>query len=219
MGCMMKQPFAGTSNVAWFKLAEFVSRGEKERTLSMYRLLAHSFDDPALIKQLEGDLLLTFKDEAGYNAYEEAARLYLANNRTLPAIALYEYLVIAVPTAELYKERLLELYRVIEDYDRVVMLKCRIALDLVAANQNAQAERYLTSLLDEVADKMLAYHVLQELSMTLLKTRLVAKEIMMEWLTKTAHALAEIGQLNNFLEMIGMYDPFIYREVREALKD
>lgn len=198
---MKQQPFAGSSNVAWFKLAEFVSRGEKERTLSMYRLLAHSFDDPALIKQLEGDLLLTFKDEAGYNSYEDAARLYLANNRVLQAIALYEYLTSAVPSHELYRERLLDLYRNVSDYDRMVIFSCRYVLDLDQHTQKKEIQRILESLHQQISDKKLASHVLQELSLALVKTNVVDKEIIVSWLLKTAAALTDTG-LNAFLETI-----------------
>ena len=49
-------------NIAWFRLAECVSRGEKERALGVYRLLAHSFGDEAFAHQLMGDLLLSFDD-------------------------------------------------------------------------------------------------------------------------------------------------------------
>jgi hypothetical protein len=214
---MMKQPFAGSSNVAWFKLAEFVSRGEKERTLSMYRLLAHSFDDPALIKQLEGDLLLTFKDEAGYTSYEEAARLYLANNKTLQAIALYEYLMAAFPAHELYRERLLDLYRVVDDYDRIVMLSCRYVLELDQHTQKERICRCLESLHQEIVNKKLSAHILQELSLTLLKTNLVDKEITLAWSLKAANALTETGQLSGFLEMVKVLNESLYNALVEQL--
>ena len=217
MGCMMKQqPFAGSSNVAWFKLAEFVSRGEKERTLSMYRLLAHSFDDPALIKQLEGDLLLTFKDEAGYNSYEEAARLYLANNRALQAIALYEYLTAAVPSYELYKERLLDLYRNVGDYDRMVIFTCRYVLELDQHTQKKEIQRALDSLLGQIADKKLAAHVMQELSLTLVKTNLLDNKIIVSWLVKTATLLTETN-LPAFLETVKALNDALHTAVVEQL--
>ena len=59
---MMKHLPSDKYNVAWFKLAECVARGEKEKALGVYRLLVHSLDEPAFIRQLEGDLLLAFKD-------------------------------------------------------------------------------------------------------------------------------------------------------------
>ena len=78
--------------VAWFKLAEFVTRGEKERALGMYRLLMHSVNDVALALQLEGDLLCAFNDETAYEKYRAAAELYLQTARISEAAALYELL-------------------------------------------------------------------------------------------------------------------------------
>jgi predicted negative regulator of RcsB-dependent stress response len=69
-------------NVAWFKLAEFVGRKEKERALSVYRLLSHSLPDDAFAAQLEGDLFLAFcDDERAVDAYQKAARLYEKNGQ------------------------------------------------------------------------------------------------------------------------------------------
>jgi hypothetical protein len=37
----MKQTQVDKHTIAWFKIAECVSRGEKERALGVYRLLSH----------------------------------------------------------------------------------------------------------------------------------------------------------------------------------
>ena len=58
----MKQIPSDKYNVAWFTLAECVSRGEKVRAMSLYRLLVHSIKDGAFACQLKGDLLLAFRD-------------------------------------------------------------------------------------------------------------------------------------------------------------
>lgn len=76
--------------VAWFKLAECVAKGEKEKAFGVYRLLMHSLEDKAYAHQLEGDLLGAFQDERALEKYEHAAQLYVANNRWKEAIALYE---------------------------------------------------------------------------------------------------------------------------------
>lgn len=80
--------------VAWFKLAECVAKGEKEKAFGVYRLLMHSLEDKAYAQQLEGDLLGAFQDERALEKYEHAAQLYMANNRWKEAIALYEELAI-----------------------------------------------------------------------------------------------------------------------------
>lgn len=80
--------------VAWFKLAECVAKGEKEKAFGVYRLLMHSLEDKAYAHQLEGDLLGAFHDERALEKYEHAAQLYVANHRWKEAIALYEELVV-----------------------------------------------------------------------------------------------------------------------------
>lgn len=86
----MAQLQSGKYTIAWFKLAEFVGRKEKERALGIYRLLAHSLHDPALVFQLEGDLLFSFEDDKAIDSYAKAAQIYTKNNKIIQAIAIYE---------------------------------------------------------------------------------------------------------------------------------
>jgi len=85
------------SSVAWFKLAELVSRGEKEKALNLYRLLSHSFDGKAYALQVEGDILWAFEDNVAIDRYEEAARLYQKEKKLASAAAIYEHLVFLQP--------------------------------------------------------------------------------------------------------------------------
>jgi hypothetical protein len=82
-----------TSSVAWFKLAEVITRGEKERALSIYRLLMHSIPSEAIKAQLEGDILDIFNDGAAVYAYSRAAELYQKNHEDMQAFLLYEIIV------------------------------------------------------------------------------------------------------------------------------
>lgn len=108
----MKQVISDKYNVAWFKLADCIARGEKERALGVYRLLAHSFDDPAMSCQLHADILLSFQDhKAAMAKYKEAAVLYQENNRLLEAAAVYEHLVTLDPDHALYRTQLIDLYQ------------------------------------------------------------------------------------------------------------
>src|SRR6185295_6125944 len=85
-------------NIAWFKLAECVSRGERERALGVYRLLAHSIGNPAFESQLEGDLYLSFQDvQAAIAKYQEAVRLYRQSGRVLQSAAVLEHLITLQP--------------------------------------------------------------------------------------------------------------------------
>jgi hypothetical protein len=77
--------------IAWFKIADFVSRGEKEKALTVYRLLMHSVSEPALSYQLEGDILLAFDDEAALDRYHVAANLYKKSGKMNQAISVYEH--------------------------------------------------------------------------------------------------------------------------------
>lgn len=98
-------------NVAWFTLAECISRGEKVRALGVYRLLAHSIEDTAFRKQLEADILLAFDDK--HNAiikYQEAALIYSKNGKTLDAIAVCEHLKELDSDTIDYPKQLVELY-------------------------------------------------------------------------------------------------------------
>ncbi len=107
----MKQVPSGKYTIAWFKLAECVSRGEKERALGVYRLLSHSLDDSALICQLEGDIFLSFNDkkQAVINYYQ-AAQLYKKDNRMLEAAAVYEHLLTIQPEDKKYRTVIIHLY-------------------------------------------------------------------------------------------------------------
>jgi tetratricopeptide (TPR) repeat protein len=96
--------------VAWFKLAECVAKGEKEKAFGVYRLLMHSLEDKAYAHQLEGDLLGAFQDDRALEKYEHAAQMYTSNNRWKEAIALYEELVIMCPENARAMQCLLELY-------------------------------------------------------------------------------------------------------------
>lgn len=96
--------------VAWFKLAECVAKGEKEKAFGVYRLLMHSLEDKAYAHQLEGDLLGAFQDDRALEKYEHAAQMYMSNNRWKEAIALYEELIIMSPENARAMHCLLELY-------------------------------------------------------------------------------------------------------------
>jgi len=114
----MRQLPSDKYNVAWFKLAEFVSRGEKERALGLYRLLMHSFDDKALAHQLEGDLLLSFKNDDSIMAYQKAAQLYQEDGRFIQAIAVYERLLQLNPEQESTFYILCDLYELLDMDER-----------------------------------------------------------------------------------------------------
>lgn len=111
----MKYVQSDKYNVAWFKLAEYVSRGERERAMGVYRLLHHSLGDKALAAQLKGDLLLCFNEnEQAIAKYDEAAQLYKQENKYIESIAVYEHLLFLQPGSKQYLRELLNLYKSID---------------------------------------------------------------------------------------------------------
>lgn len=106
----MKQSTAETYNVAWFKLAECVSRGEKERALGVYRLLAHSLNDKAFATQLQGDILLSFSEREALEVYQQAVHLYIETGRLNKAACVYEHMLCLNPEITQYREALIALY-------------------------------------------------------------------------------------------------------------
>lgn len=94
----MQQPNSPShSSVAWFKLAELIMRREREKALSVYRLLAHSFENRAYALQLEGDILWYLDDKGCTEKYKEAALLYQQEKRWFDAVAVYEHLYSVAP--------------------------------------------------------------------------------------------------------------------------
>lgn len=81
------------NNIAWFKLAELVSRREKERALGIYRLLSHSLFNQAYIMHLEAEVLAAFQDTKAQHAYLRAALLYEEQGNFFLALTLYRILV------------------------------------------------------------------------------------------------------------------------------
>jgi len=100
----------GESNIGWFKLAQMVSRGEKEKALGLFKLLSYSFDDAAYMLQIEGDLLWAFDDKEALTKYQQAAFLYKKEKRAVASVAIYEHLLTLEPTSYLFLSTLLELY-------------------------------------------------------------------------------------------------------------
>jgi tetratricopeptide (TPR) repeat protein len=115
--------------IAWFTLAECVSRGERERAFGVYRLLAHSLDDRALVAQLEGDLCCAFKMiSQAIDAYLIATRLYRQAGRLLEAASVLEHICNLDQENVQHKHNLAELYGILQLDARVSDLVVDLAL-------------------------------------------------------------------------------------------
>ena len=93
----MKQSAVEKTSIAWFKLAECIERGEKERALNLHRLLMHSHGDAAYRKKLEADLLVSFDKQKSLDYYCEAALLYAQNGDKQEVVFIYEQIVKLFP--------------------------------------------------------------------------------------------------------------------------
>lgn len=116
----MKQVTTDKYNVAWFKLADCIARGEKERALGVYRLLSHSLEDQALATQLHADILLSFGDQSAITVYKKAAQMYKDNDRFLQSAAIYEHLSTLDPKNSEYRITMIELYQQLGIQSKVV---------------------------------------------------------------------------------------------------
>lgn len=107
----MKQTQFDKHTIAWFKIADCVSRGEKERALGVYRLLSHSFNDNAVARQLEADIYLSFGENSqAITLYQQAMEGYIKSQRFLEAAAVGEHLVVLQPSETSLHRKLIQLY-------------------------------------------------------------------------------------------------------------
>lgn len=101
----------GAYSIAWFKIAECVLRGEKERALGVHRLLSHSLDDHALAMQLEGDIMLACGDvDRALQAYNDAAIKYSSLKKYEQAAGIYEHMIFINTKDILLHAALLQVY-------------------------------------------------------------------------------------------------------------
>jgi len=107
------------SSIAWFKLSELISRGEKEKALNLYRLISHSFADKAYVLQVEGDILWSFEDCAALEKYKQAAFLYEKEKRATAATAIYEHLLTLEPKNYNYLIQLITLYTKLDWWEKL----------------------------------------------------------------------------------------------------
>jgi len=146
-----------SASVAWFKLAELVTRGEKEKALTLYRLLAHSFEERAYVLQVEGDILWAFEDEEAIERYKQAAFLYQKENKIREAIGVYDHLLMLKPNDyECHKQMILLYAQDAQDNkSEKFMYHFTVLLDLFESGGVSQDEVLaVVSEVDEIAPKL-----------------------------------------------------------------
>jgi len=116
---MEQQESQKEKSLAWFKLADLIARGEREKALNVFRLLSHSLQDRAYSLQLEGDLLWYLDDKNFTEKYKQAAFLYQKEKRWIDAIALNEHLLTNTPTSFEIMSSLLIFYAMVDWQDKL----------------------------------------------------------------------------------------------------
>jgi tetratricopeptide (TPR) repeat protein len=150
-------------NVAWFKLAECIARGEKERALGVYRLLSHSIDNQAFSRQLEGDILLSCNDKiAAYARYASAAKLYQDSGNIREAAAVCEHMVTLEPRDVTCMLMLIELYAALSMKAKVFSCAQRLLHFDLGADDLIKVAQVIGEL-DAVLDVFQAEQVFQQL--------------------------------------------------------
>lgn len=180
----MKHPFSDKYNIAWFKLAEYASRGEKERAIGIYKLLVLSFDDVAFSYQLEGDLLMLFQDETALEKYIRASILYIKENRFIQAAGIYEHLTTLKPENEEYLNKLIEIYENLNIEKNKIFTKKRLCKIHIKNNKLSDALEILKQIEEQTNDDDLA-EIYESLSIQMIKIKCFDKEIIIQYLKKS----------------------------------
>ncbi|HVW98874.1 MAG TPA: hypothetical protein VHA52_00305 [Candidatus Babeliaceae bacterium] len=140
--------------LAWFKLADLVSRKEKEKAIGMYRLLAHSLNNEAMVAQLEGDLLLAFHDTKSLASYERAALSYERQGKLTEAAAVYEHLCTLQPECMHYVTILIKLYEKLAYESKIARSLCHLIRVLLKKGSLKEAHVLIENCMLD-----LSYHV------------------------------------------------------------
>jgi tetratricopeptide (TPR) repeat protein len=143
----MKQTQSDKHTIAWFKIADCVSRGEKERALGVYRLLSHSFNDGAVARQLEADIYLSFgEQDLAIPLYEQAIELYQKSQRFLEAVAVCEHLLTMNDNDLMIRREAIKLHNMLSNVPKIHEHIGK-SLDLILmTGQDHQVQEFLSVL-------------------------------------------------------------------------
>jgi len=160
-----------SSSIAWFKIANLIERREREKAMSVYKLMTHSLPDRAYALQLEADILLYFDEiQESCAKYIQSAFLYRNAKRWLDAVALYEQVCMLEPKnsdALIYS---VPCYAQL-DWDKKFVIKLNQISDFVIENQDD--EKLVTHLIKTLAE------VGREIDAVIFKTQLQNKLVQM----------------------------------------
>lgn len=215
----MKHLPSDKHTIAWFKLAEFVARGEKEKALGIYKLLMLSVDDEAFACKLEGDILFSFNDQQAIEKYYHSAVLYQKEGKAIEAAAIYETLLMIFPESKDYINKLIDIYTKLhlkQPLGNVLKKLCLLQIklhDLQNAIQTLEALQVATN--DQNVD------ILEQLSFELID-KTFNKEIILKHINKTLNEFFlnnDRMKLQQFLSKLEVINKFYHQEALEKIKD
>ncbi len=210
----MKQVPSDKHSIAWFKLAECVARGEKERALGVYRLLSYSLEDQAFAYQLAGDLLRSFEDGTAVEQYHQAAQLYHKSKRFLEAEAVYEHLLDMVPQKELYLMHLVELYGALNDMPHAAHHVMQL-FDLMIEKKKWEEIHDLVNRLDTILDVVQAARVHKKIVFAIIDEEGIPQERVLNYIKKTIDSFLLSGndnKLQRFLSELKARNEWYYQQ-------
>ncbi len=218
----MKSVFTEKKTIAWFTLAECVSRGERERAFGVYRLLSHSLDDRALALQLEGDLLCAFNMQPeALEKYEKAMRLYTQSGKFLEAAAICEHMRLLAPEIIDYDQQALALYSMLQFEDRAAEILVSLVAKLVGEGAYDAACNLAPSV-QELNNYGKQGYCFERVVAFLSHMESVPLHVRVFYAQKAVHAYMEHGSqdvLKQFLATLNIRDQEAYAAAVKLLKD
>jgi hypothetical protein len=208
-------------SIAWFKHAECVARGEKERALGVYRLLSYSFDDQAFASQLAGDLLRSFDDNTAIDQYHQAAQLYQKAHRFLESAAVYEHLIHLIPDKELYLINLVELYTHMHDTGHAVHHMTQL-LDILSKKHKWDDIHDLISKYDTLIEGHHAVKMYKKIIFDVIDQEEVPHERICSYIEKTIELLLMDGddrKLQRFLSELKACNESYYQHATKLIEE
>ncbi len=214
---MMKQVQADKYNIAWFKLAECISRREKERALGVYRLLSHSFDNTAVVHQLEGDIMLAFNEqEKAVEKYAQAAQIYEQQGQLVQAIAVYDHIITLVDCSASV-EKMIDLYARLNDPQRMFTYIKRLCHHLLKKQEMVQLFSMLQKFNLNLSQKGV---LLIELTLASLHNSAINRQIKLQLIGQTIEGLMHDRlALQQFLIKLKTIDEMAYKHACACIQE
>ena len=215
----MKPVSLEKQSIAWFKLAECIGRGEKERALSLLRLLTYSMDSQPFIKQLEGDILSFFEDSQALTEYIKAAHMYQQEGNTVEASAVYEKLIALEQKVE-FLEKIINLYTQLKDDKKVVYYQKSLCLKFLQKGFVAKGIQLLKACNDEL-DGGEKIDIYKKVIFAAITHKYTQQEVVTDYLYKTLDGLLRFGsekELQTFLSDLKALNAMWHQDAAEYLK-